>query len=337
MPRSRGGWSADSAGRPSRVPKVILSFGHGFRERGSALPTTPPRSSRRLMRNWEAEVRILLVPNPLNSRSVEAVQTVAEHLANLGYVPVLETADAELTGLPLRGVPRAEIGAPQLAIALGGDGTILKAVHLLGACETPVLGINLGRLGFLSGAQGDGLLGAVEAAVAGEGRIETRQTMEASVIAGGRPAGTYRALNEIFIGRSGAGRGVELEVSANGEPLYRYIGDGAIVATPTGSTAYSLSAGGPILAPDVRGLIFTAVSPHLLGVRPIVFGPSDRITVACPNPVRADACITVDGDGVPCRTTLDRVEMRVAEQDVRLLKLDGRDFYSVLATSFFGG
>lgn len=281
-------------------------------------------------------MRVLLVPNPANPRSVDATRSVAAHLAALGYEPVLVDDDAAGCGLPEHAVLRAEVGAPELTIALGGDGTILKAVHILGPSETPVLGVNLGRLGFLSGAAGDELLGAVDSALAGEARIERRQTIEASVVAGGRAAGTYRALNEIFVGRSGLSRGVELQLSVNGVALYRFICDGAVIATPTGSTAYALSAGGPIVSPDVRGLLFVPVAPHALNVRPMLFGSGDVVTLSCPNPVRADACIMSDGDQVPCRTALETVEIRVGEHDVRLMKLDGRDFYATLADTFLG-
>lgn len=288
------------------------------------------------MKHWEDDVRVLVVPNPANPRSVEATQVVAAHLSGLGYEPVLTSDDAERCGMPLSGVARAEVGAPELAIALGGDGTILKAVHLLGHAETPILGINLGRLGFLSGALGDELLPAVDSALAGEGQVERRQTIEASVVAGGRAAGSYRALNELFIGRSGVSRGVELTLEVNGTRLYRFVCDGALVATPTGSTAYAMSAGGPIVSPDVRGMVFAPVAPHSLVARPLVLGPSDIVTISCPNPARADACVSVDGDLVPCRSALDHVEIRVGERDVSLMRLDGRDFYSTLARTFIG-
>lgn len=281
-------------------------------------------------------MRVLLVPNPANQRSVEATRTVSGHLADLGYEPVLVAEDAERCGLPLLGVARANIGSPQLVIALGGDGTILKAVHLLGPSETPVLGINLGRLGFLAGAHGDDLLAAVDSALAGEAQLERRQTIEASVVAGGRAAGRYRALNELFIGRSGVSRGVELELSVNDESLYRFVCDGVVVATPTGSTAYALSAGGPVVSPDVRGMLFVPVAPHSLSVRALVLAPGDVVTVSCPNPARADACVSADGDLVPCRSALDRVDIVVGDHDVCLMKLEGRDFFSTLNRTFLG-
>jgi NAD+ kinase len=282
-------------------------------------------------------VRVLLVPNPANPRSVAGVRAVAAHLEGAGYTPVLESADALACGIEPSGVPRSEIGAPGLAVALGGDGTILKAVHLLGASDVPVLGVNMGRLGFLCGADGDGLIDAVDTALAGEGRIERRQTVEARVAAGGRDAGTYRALNEVFVGRGGGARVVEFDVRINGEPVGRYLCDGVILATPTGSTAYALSAGGPLVSPDVRGILVVPVAPHTLAQRPILTGPADVVSISCPNPVRADACVAVDGDHLPCRTSLDSVDVRVGEHDARLLKLDGRDFYGVLSQTFLGG
>ena len=282
-------------------------------------------------------MRVLLVPNPANPRSVEATQGLCTRLSTSGYQPVLAVGDADACGVSGFGVSRAEIGEPGLALALGGDGTILKAVHLLGVSEIPILGVNLGRLGFLSGAEGDALDSLLEAALAGEAAIEHRQTIEASVTVGGRTAGEYRALNEIFVGRAATARVVELEVSVNDTRVGGYLCDGVVVATPTGSTAYALSVGGPLVSPNVRGMIVVPVAPHTLVARPIVTGPGDVIRIACPNPGRADACVAVDGDHVPCRTSLDSVQVHVGDHDVRLMRFDGRDFYEVLSQTFLGG
>jgi NAD+ kinase len=221
-------------------------------------------------------------------------------------------------------------------VALGGDGTILKAVHILGQIEVPILGVNLGRLGFLSGAHGDDLLEAVSSALAGDVCVERRQTIEATVVAGGREAGSYRALNEVFVGRGAMSRSIELEIDVNGSVIGRYLCDGVIAATPTGSTAYALSAGGPVVAPGVRGIVTVPVAPHTVGARPLVSAPGDVLTLRCPTLARADACVSVDGDQVPCRTTLDSVRIRVSEQDVRLVRTNGRGFYEVLGATFFG-
>ena len=288
------------------------------------------------MPHLEASVRVLLVPNPMNPRAVDAAREVASVLGSTGYVPVMVAEDADRCGLGDIGVARSEIGEPELVLALGGDGTILKAVHILGDIDAPILGVNLGRLGFLSGADGGDLADALASALAGEARIECRQTIEASVIAGGRDAGSYRALNEVFVGRGAATRAIELEVVVNDTLVNRYLCDGVVVATPTGSTAYALSAGGPVVAPGVRGIVVVPLAPHAIGVRPLVLAPGDVLTLRCPSTARADACVSIDGDHAPCRTALDSVRIKVSDHDVKLMKLDGRDFYSALARTFLG-
>lgn len=276
-------------------------------------------------------MRVLLVPNAANPRSIEATRAAAEWLAARGVSVVLEAADALASGLSELGVPRADARRVDLAVALGGDGTMLKAVHTVGSPDVPLLGINLGRLGFLSGAESEQMEQALEAALAGEARVERRSVLEASVSAGGRHAGTFHALNEVHIGRSGGARAVELEIAVNGVRLWRFVCDGVVVATPTGSTAYALSAGGPIVSPEVRGSIVVPVAPHALGVRPVVVAPSDVVEVTCPNPARADACVAIDGDEIPCRTSLERVTVTSGSREAALLKVDGEDFFRVLA------
>lgn len=288
------------------------------------------------MPHWEASVRVLLVPNPMNPRSIDASREVVEYLRAAGYEPVMIAEDVDLSGVDATAVERADIGSPELAVALGGDGTILKAVHILGRLDVPVLGVNLGRLGFLSGAHGDDLVEAVSSALAGDVCIERRQTIEATIVAGGRDAGSYRALNEVFVGRGTTSRSIELELDVNGSVIGRYLCDGVIAATPTGSTAYALSAGGPVVAPGIRGIVTVPVAPHTIRTRPLVCAPGDVLTLRCPTIARADACVSIDGDQVPCRTTLDSVRIRVSDQDVRLVRTNGRGFYSTLGATFFG-
>ncbi|TLM73167.1 MAG: NAD(+)/NADH kinase, partial [Actinobacteria bacterium] len=201
----------------------------------------------------------------------------------------------------------------------------------------PVLGVNLGRLGFMVGALADDLRDAVETALAGEARIERRATLSAEVQVGGREAGTYRALNEVFVGRGPSGRAVRAGVSVNGTLLDTFTCDGVAVATPTGSTAYALSAGGPLLAPDVSGLLVVPVCAHTLRARPIVVAASDTVEISFPDPSRAGACVMVDGDSVPCRQSVERVAVTRGAHDVSLVKLGGRDFYEVCRDEFFGG
>lgn len=293
--------------------------------------------SARLMRNWEADVRVLVVPNTGNPASVEASRDVVRWLGDAGMQPVMVQDDAEAVGIARVGVQASEIGEPVLAVSLGGDGTILKTVHLLGEVEVPVLGVNFGRRGFMTGAQARGMTEAISSALAGEGRIERRATLQAVVTMAGRDVGTYRALNEVFVGRGGAGRVVDISLHVNDHHLATVGCDGMIVATSTGSTAYALSAGGPVIAPDLSCMAVVPVAPHTLALRPLVVGASDVVELRIPAAGRGMACVSVDGIPTPCRGDMELVTVSRADTDVLLVKLDGRDFYEVLRDEFLGG
>jgi NAD+ kinase len=282
-------------------------------------------------------VHVLLVPNTSNPIAVTAACELATWLSAQGFDPILSAEDATACSLADFGVPVSEIGEPGLTVALGGDGTILKAVHLLPEVETPVLGVNLGRLGFMAGATIGNMRESVSTALAGEARVEKRSTLEATVYMDGREVGRYRALNEIALTRGASPRVIKVETWIGGFRVSSAICDGVIVATPTGSTAYAMSAGGPIVSPTVRGLVVVPVAPHTLAARPIVTGASDVVEVRLTDTKRADSCVVIDGESVPCRRAVERIEVMRGGHDVLLLKCDGRDFYEVAATEFLGG
>lgn len=281
-------------------------------------------------------MRVLLVPNTANPAALSAAVELATWLSAQGVEPVLVADDARAAGLPDFGIPADEVGEPALAVALGGDGTILKAVHVLGEVEVPLLGVNLGRLGFLSGANAGSMRTAIADALAGEAALERRATLQVEAFMGGRPVGRYRALNEAVVGRSPSGRVVRFAVSVNGREVARFAADGIIAATATGSTAYALSAGGPVVSPSIAGTLVVPVAPHTLSSRPLLVGPSDVVEIDVIDPARSPACLAVDGDPIPCRLDLERLVVCRGHADVLLVKLDGRDFYDVVATEFFG-
>ncbi|MDZ4180754.1 MAG: NAD(+)/NADH kinase [Coriobacteriia bacterium] len=281
-------------------------------------------------------MRVLLVPNTGNPAAVEAAAGLAPWLESAGFRPILSADDANAVGLASYGVPPTELGEPGLTVALGGDGTILKAVHLLGDAEVPVLGINLGRLGFMSGAGAARMRDVVTSALAGEGRLERRATLEAQIIMEGRPVGRYRALNEVVLGRSAAGRVIEVALDINGMNVATYACDGVVVATPTGSTAYALSAGGPIVSPDVSCQIVVPVAAHTLAQRAMVLSASDVVELRLPDGARREACFHVDGETMPCRQTIESVTVTRSSHEVLLLKLEGRDFFEVVRSEFLG-
>ncbi len=282
-------------------------------------------------------MRVLLVPNLFNRRAVAATCEIATWLVAQGFDAVLADEDAAGCENPDIGVPASEIGEPGLVVSVGGDGTILKAVHLLGDTVAPILGLNYGRRGFMTGASPDSVYDSVTAALAGEGRIERRATLEAAVVMQGREVGRYRALNEVYVARGGSGRVIDISLAVNGIELLSSACDGVIVATATGSTAYALSAGGPVVSPDVNCAVVVPVAPHTLNSRPIVVGARDEVVVSLPNPSRADACVSVDGHLTPCRRSVESITVRHSDTDVLLVKLDGRDFYEVVRDEFFGG
>lgn len=282
-------------------------------------------------------MRVLLVPNTANPAAIGAAVELATWLSGRGLEPRMAVTDATECGLADLAIVPSEIGEPVLTVALGGDGTILKAVHLLGEVEVPLLGVKFGRLGFLSGAAPGSIRQAIETVLAGEARLERRATLSAEVIMEGRSVGRYRALNEVVVSRGASARVVALDVAVDGHRVISTRADGVIVATATGSTAYALSAGGPVAAPEFGGMVVVPVAPHTLQTRSLVTGSADVVEITLPDPSRADACVVVDGDPMPCRRSIERVIVSRGDHDVLLVKLDGRDFYQTVAEEFFGG
>ena len=280
-------------------------------------------------------MRVLLVPSTAKPAAVTSTAELATWCVAQGLEPVLSAADAMACDLEDFGVPVADIGAPGAAVALGGDGTILKAVHLLGENEVPLLGVKFGRLGFLSGARAEHMRAAVEALVSGEVAIERRATLRAEVVMEGRHVGTYRALNEVVLARGESGRVVAFDVSIGGHAVVRTRADGIVVATATGSTAYALSAGGPVVAPGFGGMVVVPVAPHTLQARAILTDAAETVEVSLPDPTRADAHVVVDGGVTPRRRSVERVIVSRGQHDVLLAKLEGRDFYETVAEEFF--
>lgn len=279
-------------------------------------------------------MRIHLVPNADNPLACRTACTLLGALASEGHEVTMSPEDAAGCGCAAGPGSAAEA---DLVVALGGDGTVLKAAHRLAGADVPVVGVNHGRLGFLcSGAELDPL-DVVREAVAGRARVERRAMLRAAVTLGGRESGVHDALNEVFVGRASGGRAVDLAVAVDGEPFARWVCDGVIVATPTGSTAYALSAGGPLVAPDLRALVVVPVCPHSLSARPLVLGEGSRVEITLPDAARSDVCVLVDGDAVPCRTPLERVDVRLDAGSVRLLRVDARGFISAVRDTFMVG
>jgi NAD+ kinase len=217
-----------------------------------------------------------------------------------------------------------------LLLSLGGDGTLLRAARLLGGCRVPILGVNLGNLGFLTSVAPEQLDEALAAVDSGEVLLDERMALGVEAVAAdGTTHGIYRALNDAVLQRGGVARMIRLRVLAGSEEVGTYSADGIILATPTGSTAYSLSAGGPIVAPAVECILATPVSPHTLAIRPLVLPAEERVTIEVLSP-SDNLVLTIDGQESAALAMGDRLVVSRDPQRVLLLRLPGQTFFGTL-------
>ena len=219
-------------------------------------------------------------------------------------------------------------------IVLGGDGTLLAAVRAIGARPLPLLGVNLGQLGFLTSVPEEQLEAAIEAVAAGHCTISRRFLLDATVRRGARVRSRVRALNDVVIGWSRTSRINTLGVRVNREPVTSYRCDGLIVSTPTGSTGHSLSAGGPILVPGTDALLLNVICPHTLSARPLVLPADSRIEVTVQQS-SSGMLLSADGQEETLMRTGDRLELRKAREEVHLLQLPGHSHFSVLRQKLY--
>jgi NAD+ kinase len=234
-------------------------------------------------------------------------------------------------------VARGELAAssPTLALVLGGDGTLLSAARAVAKVGTMILGVNLGTLGFLTELALIDLYPALESVIMGEYVVDSRSMLRCSVVRGGNVVVTHHALNDVVVSKSAIARLNYFELFVDAEFVSSYKADGLIIATPTGSTAYSLGAGGPILKPDVDAFVITPVSPHGLTHRPVVVRDSVEIVIQVKTG-QEEAYLSLDGQvGMPVRDG-DVVRCVKAEHPARLLRFQ-KTFFEVLATKLKWG
>lgn len=219
---------------------------------------------------------------------------------------------------------RVKQGEFDLLIAVGGDGTMLRAGHLCAPCNVPILGINLGRLGFLIQVQRNEWRDMLERLFKGEAWIEKRMMLQATHIRAGEALGAWHALNEAVVGRGQYLRPIKLSASADGHLLTTYIADGLIAATPTGSTAYALAAGGPILPPELRNILIVPIAPHLSVDRAVVLAEGSSISLAV---LSDNAVLSVDGAVPTGLAEDDRVDIRAAEYMAHFVRFDDPGYF----------
>ncbi|NQW99188.1 NAD(+)/NADH kinase [bacterium] len=271
-----------------------------------------------------------ILANPHKTGSLPTLQALRVALKSFGCTTVLDQETAALAGEPA-GIAAADFrDVVDIAAVLGGDGTMLHALSRLGKFEKPVAGINIGNLGFLTSCKDDEL--DVFAAAIAEGKYSTsnRTLLEAVIHRDGKPPEGFIALNEVTLARGDTGRLVSLKARVNGELLNHYRADGLIVATPTGSTAYSLSAGGPLIGPDAAVFVITPICPHSLSQRSLVLSNDSTIELSSEDRECGPMLFTVDGRDSTRIELGDRIEVRKASRSFHLLRLHGRSFYDAL-------
>jgi NAD+ kinase len=221
-------------------------------------------------------------------------------------------------------------GRVDLLIVLGGDGTLLSAARAIGERAVPLLGVNLGTLGFLAETSSDELYAALEQAFAGRLVVAERMRLQVEVERHGHVVERALALNDAVIGKSALSRMIDLETRADGAFVTTYHSDGLIVATPTGSSAYSLSAGGPILLPEGESIVLTPICPHTLTQRPLVLPDSYRIEILVLDTRGGDVHLTVDGQVGVALEQGDRVIVARSKHPARLLVSPHRSRFAVM-------
>lgn len=287
-------------------------------------------------------MKILLFSRPQIPHTADALRQLfdAAHAAGLDIALNEEFAEVVRRETGIAIPPEAVYGAdagPQPAgtvlVSYGGDGTLLEAVHRLGDTQIPVLGINAGHLGFLTGAPSDGLEGLFRRIAAGELSVERRTMLD---ITGDFPPGTgpHRVLNEFTVQRHGAGM-ISVETFVDGEMVATYHGDGIVISTPTGSTAYSLSAGGPVVAPACACIVLSPLAPHNLTMRPVVIPDTARIELRV-HARHAEAFVTLDHRTCPVAAGSAFV-IRRSERSVLLASAHNISFYDTLRNKMLWG
>jgi len=261
-------------------------------------------------------------------------------LGERGWSCVLDRASAAYLrdGADVDSVEREQMASrkPDLVIVLGGDGTLLAAARAFAHTNTPLLSVNLGALGFLTEVPLSDLYATLQAWCDGTAAIETRSMMHAELFCGGKPTRQWDALNDVVVAKGTIARMADFAVEIDRQPVATFRADGVILSTPTGSTAYNLSAHGPIVMPTVNAMLVTPICPHLLTIRPIVVPGESAISVRVVG-VPNQTYLTVDGqEAVPMQVG-DQVHCRRSQSSVRLLRLQPNGLFNVLRSKLKWG
>jgi len=281
--------------------------------------------------------RVAIVSKPHKEELARIVPPLVQWLKGHGYEPVLDRESAVFCK-EAEAADRADLPgyAPKLVIVLGGDGTLLAGARIFAASGTPILGVNLGFLGFLTEIKLGDLYATLEGWCADCHVLDARAMLHSTLWRGGTEQACYEALNEVVVSKGDIARMGDFAVELDGRPVARFRADGVIVSTPTGSTAYTLAANGPILTPDVDALIVTPICPHLLTLRPLVVPGKAQLTVRVES-IPTNCLLTVDGQQAINLQLGDEIRCRRSQNTVKLVRLKESGFFEALRTKLSWG
>ena len=279
---------------------------------------------------------VLLVAHHERVEAAALARLAATWLTDHGHSAWMTPEDAEPLEL-LDLVSERKPESAGLALSLGGDGTILRTVKMLGGSGVPIIGVNIGLLGYLTEVEPPALTAVLErwaaGSEAGEWRIEERMMLDATLHRyGADTIESWRALNEGVLEKQEAGHTVRLLVRIDGATFTSYAADGLIISTPTGSTAYSLSARGPVVSPTHRALLLTPVSPHMLFDRSLVLDPEEEVEIEVIG--GRPATLSIDGQTVATLSEADTLVVRASASVARFVRFGQRRFHQILKTKF---
>jgi NAD+ kinase len=261
---------------------------------------------------------MVITTHPKLPDAIREAAAIAEYLKQKG----IEVPYGSLNDEHLR--RRIRDGEFDMLVAVGGDGTVLRAGQLCAPCDVPILGVNQGRLGFLFQVEPGGWRGMIEMLLRGEAWIERRMMLRAVHVRSGESLGAWHALNDVVVARGGYLRPVQVAVSVDGQLLTTFVADGVIASTATGSTAYALAAGGPILPPELRNILLVPIAPHLSVDRAVVLseGSSVSMTIHSEN-----GALSLDGQLPVSLAEEDRVDVRAGDYDVKFVRFGDPGYF----------
>ena len=272
-----------------------------------------------------------IVTKPRQRDVAEVVRGLLDWFAHRKIRAILEDETASAIGRPDAGVASDVLGSEsELIVVVGGDGTLLAAARILDGRDVPVLAINHGSLGFLTAAPLTELYPDLERTLAGDFTSDRRMMLDAIVIRGTEERGRYRALNDVVINKSTPARIIEVEARVDDQYVSTFRADGLIISTPTGSTAYNLSAGGPIVHPHLNAIVLTPICSHTLTNRPIVLPDQARVTLTFKAEDGAAVQATIDGQVAISLQPGDTLKVATSDAKVRLIAPSGKNYFDVL-------